>query len=286
MITKIMKGSIIAKKIKEKIKKKICIRKKKNNRVPGLAVILIGDNPASLIYIKTKRYACYNVGIFSAYWHFSDNIDEKKILNLIKKLNNNKYIDGILVQLPLPNNINTIKILTSIDPKKDVDGFHPYNFGLLCQQYPTLRACTPRGIITLLQYYKINMQGLHIVIIGTSIIVGRPLCMELLLTDCTVTITNKFTKNLKSYVKIADIVIIAIGQPNFLYGDWIKDGAIVIDVGINYLKNKKKIVGDVHFKSVSLKTSYITPVPGGVGPMTVASLLQNTLEIYENSYLI
>ncbi|AEH39885.1 5,10-methylene-tetrahydrofolate dehydrogenase [Buchnera aphidicola (Cinara tujafilina)] len=283
MITKIMKGLKISNQIKNKIRKKNKIKKKNNNRAPGLAVILIGNNPSSLIYINTKINACYSVGFFSAYWHLSEDTCEKKVVKLIKKLNNNKLIDGILVQLPLPHQMNTTNVLNSIDPYKDVDGFHPYNSGLLYQGYPMLRACTPRGIITLLEYYNIDLTGLNAIIIGSSIIVGKPLYLELLRTNCTITIANKFTKNLKDHVKMADLIIIAIGHPNFLYGDWIKYGAIVIDVGINYMQKNKKIVGDVHYDSVSLKTSYITPVPGGVGPMTIASLLQNTLEIYEKS---
>lgn len=283
MNTKIMEGLKIANQIKKKIYQKIRIKKKNKQRVPGLAVILIGNDPSSLIYIKTKINACYSVGFFSAYWHLSEDTKEKEILKLINRLNKNKKIDGILVQLPLPKKINTINILNSIDPYKDVDGFHLYNAGSLYQGLPMLRSCTPRGIITLLKYYNINLSGLHTVIIGTSIIVGKPLCLELLMNNCTITIVNKFTKNLRDHIKMADLIVIAIGYPNFLYGDWIKYGAIVIDVGINYIKKNKKIIGDVHFESASLKTSYITPVPGGVGPMTVASLLQNTLEIYEKS---
>lgn len=281
MITKIMKGFKIANQIKKKIRKTIKLKKKYKYRSPGLAVVLIGNNPASLIYIQTKINACYSVGFFSAYWHLSEKTTEKMLLNLIKKLNTNKNIDGILIQLPLPKRINTINILNSIHPSKDVDGFHLYNSGLLYQGSPILRACTPRGIITLLNYYNINLTGLNVIIIGNSSIVGKPLYLELLMTNCTITMTNKFTKNLKNHVKMADLIIIAVGRPNFLYGDWIKSGAIVIDVGINYIKKNNSIVGDVHFESVSKKTSYITPVPGGVGPMTVASLLQNTLEIYE-----
>ncbi|ABJ90762.1 bifunctional methylenetetrahydrofolate dehydrogenase/methenyltetrahydrofolate cyclohydrolase FolD [Buchnera aphidicola] len=280
METKILDGLKISKKIIKKIKKKIEKRKKKRKKIPGLAMIVIGNNPASLIYVNKKREACNQAGFFSIYWHLSNQIEEIELINLIKKLNKNKCIDGILIQLPLPIKINYLKIITSIDPKKDVDGFHPYNLGSLCQNNPQFRSCTSKGVITLLKKYKINIHGLYAVIIGSSNIVGKPMYMELLLAGCTVTIVNKNTKNIKTYVKKADLVVIAIGQPNFLYGHWIKLGAIVIDIGINYLynKNKYKIVGDVHFKSTSVKTSYITPVPGGVGPMTVVSLLENTLQ--------
>lgn len=276
----IINGNEIAKKIEIKILKKVEKRKKDKKRVPGLAVILIGNNPASEIYIKRKILACKNVGFFSQYWNFSHDINEKKILDLIEKLNDDINIDGILVQLPLPDQINYYKIFSSIRPEKDVDGFHPYNTGSLCQRNPNLRACTPKGIMTMLNYKRIKTHGLHAVMVGASNIVGRPMSMELLLAGCTTTVTHRFTKKLKFHIKNADILIVAIGQPNFLHGDWIKKGAIVIDVGINKLKNGS-IVGDVDFYSAYLKASYITPVPGGVGPMTVITLLQNTLEACE-----
>ncbi|WP_075434081.1 bifunctional methylenetetrahydrofolate dehydrogenase/methenyltetrahydrofolate cyclohydrolase FolD [Buchnera aphidicola] len=284
MKKKILNGIQTAQKITNKIKKIVKKRKKNKKKVPSLAMIIVGNHPASLTYVFKKREACNIVGFFSVYWHLSKHIKETELLNLIHQLNQNTCIDGILVQLPLPININCIKIANSIDPQKDVDGFHPYNIGSLYQCNPALRACTPKGIITLLNEYKINIYGLHAVIIGSSNIVGKPMYLELLQAGCTPTLTNKLTINLKKYVQQADLIIIAIGQPNFLYGDWIKDGAIVIDVGINYIyKNKKKIiVGDVHFESASLKASYITPVPGGIGPMTVASLLQNTLQACKN----
>ncbi|AWH90326.1 bifunctional methylenetetrahydrofolate dehydrogenase/methenyltetrahydrofolate cyclohydrolase FolD [Buchnera aphidicola (Melanaphis sacchari)] len=276
----IINGSKIAQNIEIKILKKIIKRKENKKRMPGLAMILIGNNSASQIYVKRKIIACKKVNFLSQYWHFPENVDEKKILNLIQKLNNDLKIDGILVQLPIPETINYTKIFSAIRPDKDVDGFHPYNTGSLCQRNPTLRACTPKGIITMLKYKKIHTHGLHAVIVGASNTVGRPMSMELLLAGCTTTVTHRFTKNLKSHVNIADLLIVAIGKPNFLKGQWIKNGSIVIDVGINKLKNGD-IVGDVDFKSASLKASYITPVPGGVGPMTVATLLENTLEACE-----
>lgn len=182
--------------------------------------------------------------------------------------------------MPLPKQINYLKILSSINPNKDVDGFHPYNTGALCQRTPKLRACTPKGIITMLKYNKIKTHGLHAVMVGASNIVGRPMSLELLLAGCTTTVTHRFTKNLKNHVKNADLLIVAIGKPNFLKGNWVKNGSIIIDVGINRLQDGR-IVGDVDFKNAYLRASYITPVPGGVGPMTVATLLQNTLEACE-----
>ncbi|AYN24601.1 bifunctional methylenetetrahydrofolate dehydrogenase/methenyltetrahydrofolate cyclohydrolase FolD [Buchnera aphidicola] len=276
----IINGKKIAKKIETNILKKIEKRKEKKKRIPGLAVILIGKNPASEIYVKRKISACKNVGFISKYWSFPIDINEKEILNLIKKLNDDINIDGILVQLPIPKKINYYKIFSSIRIDKDVDGFHPYNVGSLCQRNPILRACTPKGIVTMLNHQKIKTNGLNAVMIGASNIVGRPMSMELLLAGCTTTVTHRFTKNLKDHVKHADLLVVAVGKPNFLHGDWIKEGAIVIDVGINRLKDGS-IVGDVDFKSACLKASYITPVPGGVGPITVATLLENTLEACE-----
>lgn len=276
----IIDGNKIANKIQLNILKKVNQRKKNGKKIPGLAMILIGNNIPSQIYLKKKQIACKNVGFFSEFWNFPENTNEIKILNLIEKLNNNTKIDGILIQLPLPKHINHIKILRSITPNKDVDGFHPYNTGSLCQRSPTLRACTPRGIITMLKHNKIKTHGLNAVMVGASNIVGRPMSLELLLAGCTTTVTHRFTKNLKNHVKNADLLIVAVGKPKFLKGEWIKNGSIVIDVGINRLEDGK-IVGDVDFKTAYLKASYITPVPGGVGPMTVAMLLQNTLEACE-----
>ncbi|WP_343189380.1 bifunctional methylenetetrahydrofolate dehydrogenase/methenyltetrahydrofolate cyclohydrolase FolD [Buchnera aphidicola] len=280
MLTRIMNGNKIALKLEKKIKKKIKIRKKNKKRIPGLAVIIIGNNISSKIYVKKKKKACKKLGFISKIWKFKNNIHENKILKLIQNLNYNNTIDGILIQLPLPNNFNLTKIMNSILPDKDIDGFHPYNIGCLCQKKPKLRPCTPQGIIKLLKEYKIKIKGMHAVIIGASNIVGRPMSLELLLKGCTTTTTHKFTKNLKKHIKNADIIIIAIGKPKFLKGKWIKKGAIIIDVGINKLKNGK-IIGDVDFKSMKNKASYITPVPGGVGPMTVLTLLKNTLKACE-----
>lgn len=280
MVAVIIDGQKIAKSIEKNITKKIKKRRTKGKRIPGLAMILIGNSSASQIYVDKKILACKNVGLISQYWHFPNTVNEEKILSLINQLNNDINIDGILIQLPIPKKINYFKIFTSIRPDKDVDGFHPYNTGLLCQRNPTLRACTPKGIITMLNYMNIKTHGLNAVVVGASNIVGRPMSLELLLAGCTTTITHRFTKNLKNHVNNADLLIVAVGKPKFLKGSWIKQDAIVIDVGINRLPSGI-IVGDVDFKSASLKASYITPVPGGVGPMTVATLLQNTLEACE-----
>ncbi|CAL4323727.1 Bifunctional protein FolD [Buchnera aphidicola (Chaitophorus populicola)] len=283
MIAKIINGTKIALKIQNKIKKKIHKRKKNGLFQPGLAVVFVGNNISSKIYVKNKKIACKKVGIISKICRLSISVTEKKIIHTIKNFNSDPTIHGILIQLPLPKKFDTQKILRKISYKKDVDGFHPFNIGLLCQRNPRLRACTPLGIMNLLKSYQIKIKGLNALIIGASNIVGRPMMLELLLAGCTTTIAHKFTKNLNQYVKNADLIVIAIGKPNFLHGKWIKKGAIIIDVGINRLKNGQ-IVGDADFNSNYLRASYITPVPGGVGPMTVTSLLQNTLYICENYY--
>ncbi|CEN32263.1 Bifunctional protein FolD [Candidatus Westeberhardia cardiocondylae] len=278
MIAKIIDGKLISKIIRKKIIKKI--QKNKKKRTPGLAMILIGNNPISTLYVSNKKKACKEIGILSFFYNFPSSISEKKLLIFIEKLNNDKRIDGILIQLPLPKNINYENIFNKIQPDKDVDGLHPYNIGKLCQSLPILRPCTSKGIITLLKMYNIDISKLYSVVIGKSNIVGKPMIMELLLQGCTVTITHESTKNLQKYVKEAELLIVAIGKAKFIPGNWIKIGSIVIDVGINHLTNGK-IVGDVEYKNAIKRASYITPVPGGVGPMTVTTLIQNTLLAYE-----
>uniref|UniRef100_A0A1B0C126 C-1-tetrahydrofolate synthase, cytoplasmic n=1 Tax=Glossina palpalis gambiensis TaxID=67801 RepID=A0A1B0C126_9MUSC len=209
--------------------------------------------------------------------HISENISEIDLIKLIKKLNKNNLIDGILVQLPLPKKLNSFYILEKISPKKDVDGFHPYNIGRLCQRHPKIRSCTPKGVITLLKYYQINLLGLHAVVVGASNIVGRPMSLELLLLGCTVTVIHRFTVDLKKYIQSAELLIVAIGKAEFIPGSWIKPGAIIIDIGINRLNNGQ-IVGDVKYGDAVKVASYITPVPGGIGPMTIAMLLENTMQ--------
>lgn len=280
MIAKIIDGNKIAKKILLQVSKKIKNRIILGKKIPGLAVILIGNDIASKIYVKNKCLVCKKVGFNSYLYNFHVSVKEKKIIKLIQELNYNNKIDGILIQLPLPKNIDYKNILENILPTKDVDGFHPYNMGRLCLRIPTFRPCTPKGIITLLQYYKINTYGMHALVVGASNIVGRPMSMELLLIGCTITVAHRFTKNLKKYIKQADLLIVAIGKAEFIPGHWIKKGAIVFDVGINRVSSHK-IVGDILFKSALKKASYITPVPGGVGPMTVAMLIKNTLKACE-----
>ncbi|QJC35925.1 bifunctional methylenetetrahydrofolate dehydrogenase/methenyltetrahydrofolate cyclohydrolase FolD [Enterobacteriaceae endosymbiont of Donacia cincticornis] len=282
MNAKIINGHVIAEKIYINIYKKMKNILLSRKRKPGLGIILVGNNAASKIYVKNKLKICKKLGFFYDSYNLTDKINEYTIIKIINFLNKNKYIDGILVQLPLPKQINFIKIIEIINPKKDVDGFHPYNIGRLCQRAPLLRPCTSLGILQLLKYYKINTYGLNTVIVGASNIVGRPMAMELLLAGCTITITHRFTKNLRYYIEYADLLIVAVGKPNFIPGKWIKLGAIVIDIGINRI-NKNKIIGDVNFEQAKKRASYITPVPGGIGPITVATLMKNILYAYEKA---
>lgn len=280
MSAKIIDGKKISKEIELNILKKVKTYTKSGYNPPGLSIISIGNDPASIVYIQRKKEACQRVGILFNHWNFSIDTKEIKILKLIKKLNSDPLTHGILVQFPIDKKFNSLEIISHICPTKDVDGLHPFNIGCLVQKNPIFRPCTPKGIITLLKKERINLRSLHSVIIGASNIVGRPMSMEMLLEGCTTTITHRFTKKLKKYTKQADILIVAVGKPLFINKDWIKKGSIIIDVGINRLKNNK-IVGDVDFFSVSSKASYVTPVPGGVGPMTIVSLLDNIIHSYE-----
>lgn len=280
MSAKIIDGKAIAQQLRTEIAASVQQRLQAGKRAPGLAVILVGENPASQIYVSSKRRACEEVGFLSRSFNLDASATEKELLELIDSLNNDPLIDGILVQLPLPESFDNIKVLERISPEKDVDGFHPYNVGRLCQRTPKLRPCTPRGIITMLERCEINTYGLDALVIGASNIVGRPMGLELLLAGCTTTITHRFTQNLEDKVRRADLVVAAIGRPGFVHGDWIKPGAVVIDVGINRLESGK-VVGDVEFDVAAERASWITPVPGGVGPMTVATLIQNTLQACE-----
>ncbi|MEQ4674423.1 bifunctional methylenetetrahydrofolate dehydrogenase/methenyltetrahydrofolate cyclohydrolase FolD [Providencia vermicola] len=280
MLAKIIDGKTIAQTIRQEVAQKVQLRLEQGKRAPGLAVILVGANPASQIYVGSKRRACEEVGFISRSYDLPDTTTEAELLKLIDDLNQDLEIDGILVQLPLPAGIDNVKVIERIHPDKDVDGFHPYNVGRLCQRAPRLRPCTPRGIVTLLERYDINTYGLNAVIIGASNIVGRPMSLELLLAGCTTTVTHRFTKDLEQHVRNADLLVVAVGKPNFISGEWIKPGAIVVDVGINRLENGK-VTGDVDFDEASKRAAWITPVPGGVGPMTVATLIQNTLQACE-----
>lgn len=280
MLAKIIDGKTIAQTIRQEVAQKVQLRLSKGKRAPGLAVILVGANPASQIYVGSKRRACEEVGFLSRSYDLPNTTSEAELLKLIDDLNQDSQIDGILVQLPLPAGIDNVKVIERIHPDKDVDGFHPYNVGRLCQRAPRLRPCTPKGIVTLLERYEINTYGLNAVIVGASNIVGRPMSLELLLAGCTTTVTHRFTQNLEQHVRNADLLVVAVGKPNFIPGEWIKPGAIVVDVGINRLDNGK-VTGDIDFDEASKFASWITPVPGGVGPMTVATLIQNTLQACE-----
>ncbi|OOF80699.1 bifunctional methylenetetrahydrofolate dehydrogenase/methenyltetrahydrofolate cyclohydrolase FolD [Rodentibacter caecimuris] len=281
MTAQIISGTQLSKQIKSEISKKITHYRNEDKRVPGLAVILVGSDPASQVYVESKRRSCEEVGINSKSYDLPETTTEQDLLALIDQLNTDETIDGILVQLPLPKQINPEAIIERIDPKKDVDGFHPYNVGRLCQRIPTLRACTPYGVMKLLETTGVDLHGKHAVIVGASNIVGRPMSLELLLAGATVTVTHRFTKDLESYVRQADILVVAVGKPNLVPGEWVKEGAVVIDVGINRIEGK--LVGDIGFEAAVQKASYITPVPGGVGPMTVAMLMYNTLYAYEHN---
>lgn len=281
MTAQIISGSEIASQIKKSLSEKINKYVEQGKRKPGLAVILVGADPASQVYVGSKRKSCAEIGIESKSYDLPEETTEAELLALIEKLNQDDSVDGILVQLPLPKQIDSTKVIEAILPDKDVDGFHPYNVGRLSQRIPTLRPCTPYGVMKLLETTGRNLHGQHAVIVGASNIVGRPMALELLLGGCTVTVTHRFTKDLEHHVRQADILVVAVGKPEFIPGEWVKDGAIVIDVGINRGADGK-LKGDVEYSVASQKAAFITPVPGGVGPMTVAMLMQNTLQAYES----
>lgn len=272
----ILDGRALAEKIKNSVAKKIKARQQKKLSTPGLTVILVGEDPASQIYVKHKQKACADVGIISQRFDLPKNTDEHKIAALIDELNTDKKIHGILLQLPLPEKIKVDRLVERIHPKKDVDGFHPYNLGKLMQRHPVLRPCTPYGVMMLLNTVCDDLTGKNAVVIGASNIVGRPMALELLLAKCTVTICHRFTRDLARHVQEAEILISATGHRGVVQSDWIKPDAIVIDVGFSRLSNGA-ITGDIDFETAKLRASWITPVPGGVGPMTVATLLENTV---------
>lgn len=272
----IISGTEVANKIKETIKTEVL----NLDRKPGLVVILVGDNPASKVYVGHKEKACAQVGFYSEKVILETDISQEYLLKIIHKYNQNELIDGILVQLPLPKHIDENIVLEAIDDKKDVDGFHPINAGKLMHNKAFLRPCTPKGVMTLLVEAKVDLIGKDCVIVGASNIVGRPMALELLNARATVTICNSKTQNLVAKLQTADIIVVAVGKPKMIKADWVKKGVIIIDVGINRLSDGS-LVGDVDFENVKDKASLITPVPGGVGPMTIASLLENTLIAYK-----
>ncbi len=270
-------GKALASKVQTNVASQVEDLKQTKNIVPGLAVILIGDDPASHAYVKMKAKACEKVGFYSITHNMPETISQDEIIATIEMMNNNPRIDGILVQLPLPKHVDTDKILEVIDPKKDVDGFHAYNVGRLVTNLESFVACTPLGVMKMFEEYNIDLKGQDVCVVGASNIVGKPMASLLLNADATVTITHIFTKDLKSHTFKADIIVVGVGVPGLIKEDMVKEGAIVIDIGINRIADGS-LVGDVDFANVSKKCSYITPVPGGVGPMTIAMLLSNTLK--------
>ncbi len=281
-MAEIIDGKKVSEHIRAEIAEGVEKLKGETGITPGLAAVLVGDDPASEIYVRNKRKACANAGMHSEEHKLPAETTEQELLNLVDRLNNDPNIHGILVQLPLPDHINESKVLRAVSPLKDVDGFHPYNVGLLVEGNPRFISCTPHGIIKMLEFYDIDIKGKQAVIVGRSNIVGKPVSMLLLHRHATVTVCHSRTKPLDEVTRRADILVAAIGRANFITADMVKEGAVVIDVGIN--RNEEgKLTGDVDFEAVSQKASYITPVPGGVGPMTISMLLWNTLESAKGS---
>ncbi|MHB1566599.1 MAG: bifunctional methylenetetrahydrofolate dehydrogenase/methenyltetrahydrofolate cyclohydrolase FolD [Acidiferrobacter sp.] len=276
MGARLIDGKLIAAGVLEDIRQQVEKRVAQGQRPPALAVILVGHDPASQIYVRNKTEACQRVGIRSLP-HTIAAIDAQALQDLVDNLNADPAVDGILIQLPLPAPLKAEPLIERLRPDKDVDGFHPYNIGRLAVRAPLLRPCTPAGVMTLLQHTGVPLHGLHAVIVGASNHVGRPMALELLLAGCTVTVCHRFTTDLRSHVVAADIVVAAAGKPQLIAGAWIKEGAIVIDIGMNRLADGR-LVGDVDFALAKERAGWITPVPGGVGPMTVATLLANTLK--------
>ena len=276
----ILDGKALAARMRETIRIEAGALSQKHGRAPGLAVIIVGQDPASHVYVKNKKLSCEKAGIASFSYEFDSTITQQHLLGLIGELNADPKVDGILVQLPVPEHINPETIIEAIDPGKDVDGFHPYNLGRLAARQPALRSCTPYGCMKLIEETGIDLHGQECVIVGASNIVGRPMALELLLAGATVTVVHKFTHGLRQHIERADIVVAAAGKRGLIKGAWIKPGAIVVDVGIHRLENGK-LTGDVEFESASRRAAWITPVPGGVGPMTITMLLANTVQAFK-----
>ncbi len=277
MTAQIIDGKAVAASVQERVRAAVAERTAAGKRAPALATVLVGADPASEIYVRNKRRSSEAVGIRSVPIHFSADIGQDALLAQIDRLNADEGIDGILVQLPLPKHIDSTLVIERIRPDKDVDGFHPYNLGRLAQRLPVLRPCTPYGVIELLKSTGENLYGKRALVVGASNHVGRPMGLELLLAGCTTTVAHRFTRELDQEVADAEVLVVAVGKPEFVHGDWVRPGAIVIDIGINRLADGK-LVGDVGFAAAKQRAAWITPVPGGVGPMTVAMLMQNTLE--------
>lgn len=277
MTAQIIDGKALAQRIQQQLAKGVQQRLDKGLHAPGLAVIHVGNDPASTIYVSKKREACKAVGFQSGMYDFPESMTELELIQLIKKLNQDQHTDGILVQLPLPGHIDEDRVMDAIDPAKDVDGFHAQNLGQLLQRRPHLRSCTPYGIMMMLETVRDSLKGIDALVVGASTIVGRPMAVELLNAGATVTVCHRFSHDLETLVSRADLVIVAVGKPNLVKGEWIKKGAIVIDVGVNRLEDGS-LCGDVEFEVAKTRAAWISPVPGGVGPMTVTTLMKNTLE--------
>jgi len=286
MSAKILDGKALAQKIQLELKEEVASLEQKKGRPPGLAVLMVGDNPASAVYVRNKENSCAKVGIASFGRHFPNNTSQETLEQAILELNEDERVDGILVQLPLPAHLDSIALLHKIVPHKDADGLHPVNLGHLVRGEDGLRSCTPYGVMRLLAEYNIEIAGKKAVVVGRSILVGKPIALMLLAENATVIMAHSRTPDLASVTREADILIAAVGKPELITADMVKPGAIVVDVGINRISTpdgKGKLVGDVEFESVSQVASYITPVPGGIGPMTVAMLLANTVSSYKNN---
>ncbi|MEC4816624.1 MAG: bifunctional methylenetetrahydrofolate dehydrogenase/methenyltetrahydrofolate cyclohydrolase FolD [Scytonema sp. PMC 1069.18] len=282
---KLLDGKALAEKIQQELSTTIKELQPQRGRPPGLAVLMVGDNPASAAYVRGKERACEKIGIASFGQHFPTETTQAELEAAIAALNDDERVDGILVQLPLPNHLDAVKLLHQILPEKDADGLHPVNLGRLVRGEPGLRSCTPKGVMRLLQEYKISLQGKQAVVVGRSILVGKPLALMLLEADATVTVAHSRSQDLSSITKQADILIAAVGRSQLITADMVKPGAVVVDVGINRMTDsngKSRLVGDVHFESVKCVVEFLTPVPGGVGPMTVAMLMHNTVSSYLN----
>ncbi|MGM0542395.1 MAG: bifunctional methylenetetrahydrofolate dehydrogenase/methenyltetrahydrofolate cyclohydrolase FolD [Pseudomonadota bacterium] len=280
MTAQLIDGKAIAANVRQHVTQQVTARQQAGKRAPGLAVVVVGDDPASQVYVNNKHRACEQAGIISFQHALPTDTSQQALETLVDQLNDDAAVDGILVQLPLPDHLDANPILERIRPDKDVDGFHPFNIGRLVQRMPALRPCTPKGIMTLFEQSAIEVRGLDATVVGASNIVGRPMALELMLAGATTTVCHRFTEDLAAHVRRADIVVVAVGKPGVVKGEWIKPGAVVIDVGINRQENGT-LKGDVDFAVAVERASFITPVPGGVGPMTVATLLENTLEAAE-----
>ena len=277
MAAQLIDGKAIAQGVRAEVRRSVEALIARGGRRPGLAVVMVGDNAASAVYVRNKRRACEECGITSFAYDLPHSSSQLELLERIDALNADDAVDGILVQLPVPEHIRQDAIVERIDPRKDVDGFHPYNVGRLAERNPLIRPCTPYGVIRMLDHIGVSVKGKHAVVVGASNIVGRPMSLELLLMGATTTVAHRFTTDLESHVRQAEVLIVAAGKPGLIKGEWIRPGAVVVDVGMNR-RDDGTLCGDVEFEGASQRASWITPVPGGVGPMTVAMLMRNTLE--------